>query len=31
MVRGTFGNVRIKNKLVEGLEGPYTVLEKEGE
>ncbi|MEQ1856355.1 MAG: aconitate hydratase, partial [Longimicrobiales bacterium] len=25
MMRGTFGNVRIKNKLVEGKEGPYTL------
>ncbi len=25
MMRGTFGNVRIKNKLIEGLEGPYTI------
>jgi len=25
MMRGTFGNVRIKNKLLEGKEGPYTL------
>ena len=25
MMRGTFGNVRIKNKLLEGREGPYTL------
>jgi len=25
MMRGTFGNVRIKNKLIEGKEGPYTL------
>ncbi len=25
MVRGTFGNIRLKNRLVEGKEGPYTV------
>ncbi len=25
MMRGTFGNVRIKNKLIEGREGPYTL------
>lgn len=31
MVRGTFGNVRIKNKLCPGVEGPYTVLKKGGE
>ena len=24
-MRGTFGNVRIKNKLIEGREGPYTL------
>jgi aconitate hydratase len=24
-MRGTFGNVRIKNKLIEGKEGPYTL------
>lgn len=31
MVRGTFGNVRIKNRLCPGVEGPYSVLEKDGE
>ncbi len=25
MMRGTFGNIRIKNKMVEGKEGPYTL------
>ena len=25
MVRGTFGNIRLRNRLVEGKEGPYTV------
>jgi len=25
MMRGTFGNIRLRNKLVEGKEGPYTV------
>jgi aconitate hydratase len=25
MVRGTFGNIRLRNQLVEGKEGPYTV------
>jgi aconitate hydratase len=25
MMRGTFGNIRLKNKLVEGKEGPYTL------
>jgi aconitase A len=25
MMRGTFGNVRLRNRLVEGKEGPYTV------
>jgi aconitate hydratase len=25
MMRGTFGNIRLKNRLVEGKEGPYTV------
>lgn len=27
MMRGTFSNVRIKNELVEGKEGPWTVLD----
>jgi aconitate hydratase len=31
MMRGTFGNVRIKNKLLEGREGPYTVYFPTGE
>ncbi len=30
MVRGTFANVRLKNELVPGSEGPVTVLEKGG-
>ncbi len=25
MMRGTFGNIRLRNQLVEGTEGPYTV------
>jgi aconitate hydratase len=25
MMRGTFGNIRLRNRLVEGTEGPYTV------
>jgi aconitate hydratase len=25
MLRGTFGNIRLRNRLVEGREGPYTV------
>jgi aconitate hydratase len=25
MIRGTFGNIRLRNRLVEGKEGPYTV------
>jgi aconitate hydratase len=25
MMRGTFGNIRLRNRLVEGREGPYTV------
>ena len=31
MVRGTFSNVRIRNKLCPQIEGPYTVLEKGGD
>ena len=31
MMRGTFGNIRLKNKLVEGKEGPYTVHLPDGE
>lgn len=30
MIRGTFGNIKIKNLLVEK-QGPFTTLEKEGE
>ncbi len=26
MARGTFGNVRLRNKLCPGVEGPFTVL-----
>jgi aconitate hydratase len=31
MMRGTFGNVRLRNRLVEGKEGPYTVHLPDGE
>jgi aconitate hydratase len=31
MVRGTFGNIRLRNGLVEGKEGPYTVHLPEGD
>ena len=31
MVRGTFANIRLKNRLVEGKEGPYTVHLPDGE
>ncbi len=31
MMRGTFGNIRLKNWLVEGKEGPYTVHLPDGE
>jgi aconitate hydratase len=31
MVRGTFGNIRLRNRLVEGKEGPYTVHVPSGE
>ena len=31
MMRGTFGNIRLKNKLVEGKEGPYTLHLPDGE
>jgi len=31
MMRGTFGNIRIKNKLVESKEGAYTVKQPQGE
>jgi len=31
MMRGTFGNIRLRNHLVEGTEGPYTVHLPDGE
>ena len=31
MVRGTFANIRLRNRLVEGKEGPYTVHLPDGE
>lgn len=31
MMRGTFGNIRLKNQLVAGIEGGYTLLLPEGE
>jgi len=31
LVRGTFGNIRLRNRLVEGTEGPYTVHLPDGE
>ncbi len=31
MLRGTFGNIRLRNRLVEGKEGPYTRLLPAGE
>ncbi len=31
MIRGTFGNVRIRNQLCPSMEGPYTVLDKKSE
>jgi aconitate hydratase len=31
LVRGTFGNIRLRNRLVEGKEGPYTVHLPEGD
>ncbi len=31
MMRGTFGNIRLRNRLVEGKEGPYTRLLPSGE
>jgi aconitate hydratase len=31
MVRGTFGNIRLRNRLVEGKEGPYTLHLPSGE
>ena len=30
-MRGTFGNIRLRNALVEGKEGPYTVHLPDGE
>ena len=31
MMRGTFGNIRLRNRLVEGREGPYTIHLPDGE
>jgi aconitase A len=31
MMRGTFGNVRLRNRLIDGKEGPYTVHLPDGE
>ncbi len=31
MMRGTFGNIRLRNRLVEGTEGPYTIHLPDGE
>jgi aconitate hydratase len=31
MMRGTFGNIRLRNRLVDGVEGPYTVHLPDGE
>ena len=31
LVRGTFGNIRLRNRLVEGKEGPYTIHLPDGE
>jgi aconitate hydratase len=31
LIRGTFGNIRLRNRLVEGTEGPYTVHLPDGE
>jgi aconitate hydratase len=31
MIRGTFGNIRLRNRLVDGREGPYTVHLPDGE
>jgi aconitate hydratase len=31
MIRGTFGNIRLRNRLVEGREGPWTVHLPDGE
>ncbi len=31
MMRGTFGNIRLRNRLVEGKEGPYTIHLPDGE
>jgi aconitate hydratase len=31
MMRGTFANIRLRNRLVEGREGPYTIHQPDGE
>jgi aconitate hydratase len=31
MMRGTFGNIRLRNRMVEGKEGPYTIHLPDGE
>jgi aconitate hydratase len=31
MMRGTFGNIRLKNQMVPGVEGPYTSFQPSGE
>jgi aconitate hydratase len=31
LVRGTFGNIRLRNRLVDGTEGPYTIHLPDGE
>jgi aconitate hydratase len=31
MIRGTFANIRLRNRLVEGREGPYTIHQPDGE
>ena len=31
MMRGTFGNIRLRNRLVDGVEGPYTLHLPDGE
>jgi aconitate hydratase len=31
LIRGTFGNIRLRNRLVDGTEGPYTVHLPDGE
>ncbi len=30
-MRGTFGNIRLRNRMVEGTEGPYTIHLPDGE